>query len=116
MRLTLIDREYRLETDSGQSIDLSVPEALELALLGQQLKNQTMLSQQRGQIHPIGTIRISDVILGLNAHHDQVIVRFVDQAYESAYVFSPEVARHMRDGLIQKLGEIEAAKPRRTNQ
>jgi hypothetical protein len=62
------------------------------------------------------TIRISDVILGLNAHHDQVIVRFVDEAYESAYVFSPEVARHMRDGLIQKLGEIEAAKPRRTNQ
>jgi hypothetical protein len=117
MKLTLVDGKYRLETDSGQAITLTVREALQLGLLIQRLKDQIEPPQSGGAIQPVAMIRISDVIVGLTMHHDQIVVRFQnDGADQGTYVFSPENAQIMREGLDQKIREIEIERGRKTKQ
>jgi hypothetical protein len=51
MKLTLVDGKYRLETDSGQAITLTVREALQLGLLIQRLKEEIEPPHQMGQFN-----------------------------------------------------------------
>jgi hypothetical protein len=109
------DGQCLIESDDGkQSIKLSEPEFLALGQLALELKDH-IESQQGGKYRPIAQIPIANVILSLDAHHTQVLVRFVEPSgFENAYALDPDLAQRMRDGLIEKLEEVDAAKRGRT--
>ncbi|WFU28354.1 hypothetical protein QA649_19690 [Bradyrhizobium sp. CB1717] len=118
MRLTELDgRRFRVITDSGKEITFSEHELLGLFQLAAPFQDQLKAQRKGRKPYPLATERVSLVTLSLDAHHTEVVVRFVplQGGNESAYVIPPDVAELMRDDLGKKLEQIAAAKQNRTN-
>jgi hypothetical protein len=117
MRMKLTDdrSHYILETMSGRSITLSLSEMDQLAALIDQLRSQLKPSSSRVS-GAMATTRISDVVVGIDRHHTEVILRLKDQGFEHAYVLSSDTARGLRDGINFQLEGIETAKNKRSTQ
>jgi hypothetical protein len=108
------DGQYLIETDDRtQSVRISEPEFLSLGQLALQLKDHR--EAQEGKYQPIALIPTTDVKLSLDAHHTQIVVRFVESSgFENAYAMDPDLTQRMRDGLTEKLEDVAAAKRGRT--
>ncbi len=116
MRLTQLDSGgFRLTTDSGKEITLSEYELLGLFQLAAPYQDQLKAQREGHKPYPLATARVGEVVLSLDAHRTEVIIRFVHaRGEENAYVITPDVAEGMRDGLNEKLEQIAAAKRGRT--
>ena len=111
----LTDGSYRFDTASGKEITLTEFELLGLFQLAAPYQDQLKAQREGHKHYPAATARVAEIVLGLESHHTEVIVRFVyAQGGEKAYVISPEDAESMRDGLTNKLEKIAAAKRGRT--
>ena len=117
MRLAELDNgSYRLETDSGKEIMLSEFELLGLVQLSARFQDR-LKEQREGHEHrPVTMERIAEIVVGLDSHHTEVVIRFVYvDGGEKSYAISPEDAESMHDGLAKKLEQIASAKRGRIN-
>jgi hypothetical protein len=88
---------YRFTSETGNEITLSEFELLGLFRLAAPYQDQ--LKQQReGQHPPVVQERPAKIIVGLDSHRTEVVVRYVyDGGDEKAYVMTPEDAeKHAR--------------------
>lgn len=115
MKVSMVaNNRVLIDGENGETLTLHEQEFLSLGQLALQLKDRIQ-SKKQG-IVPIAMTPTSNVILSLDAHHTQVVVRFVEASgLENAYVIGSDVAEFMRDSLTTKLSQIAAAKTRRTS-
>lgn len=102
-----------IESESGGSLTLNEPEFVSLCQQALLLKNPRQ--PKEGGIQPILMTPMANVIVNLDAHHTEVVLRFVaSNGFENAYSIGSDVAEFMRDQLTEKLAKIAAAKKGRT--
>ena len=81
MRIDKKNGRHILTLDDGQSITLTDPEVILLAQLTNRLKGQ--LERPLENIQPLAMSRISNVIVGLDAHHTEVNIRLVEKDFQT---------------------------------
>jgi len=115
MRVTPSGNGYLLETSSGESINLTMEEALELAPLAHQIQDH--IRSRYPRTSPLHSYVVSEVILRLDAHHTQVIVQMQGpDGLDVSYQISLDTAKSTRDGLTRKIEQIESAQRKQTTQ
>jgi hypothetical protein len=114
-RVVATNNGYSLETSSGASINLTMEEALELAPLARQIQDHVRSRSPR--TFPLLSYEVSDIILGLDAHHTLVLLQMQGpDGLEVSYRLSLDTAKATRDGLARKIEQIESARQKRTTQ
>ena len=115
MHFTPNEKGYLLEDSSGNKLNLTMTEALELAPLAHQIQDH--IRSRYPRTPPVLTYAVREVILGLDAHHTEVIVQMQGpHGLQACYRFSLDTAKSTRDGLTRKIEQIESAQLTRTKQ
>ncbi len=66
---------------------------------------------------PVHSYVVSELTLGLDAHHTQVILRVQGpDGLDVSYQVSLDTAKSTRDGLMRKIEQIESAQRKQTTQ
>jgi hypothetical protein len=115
MRMVPSSNGYLLENSSGETINLTMEEALGLAPLARQIQDH--IRSRYPRTFPLHSSVVSKVVLRLDAHHTQVIVQMQGpDGLDVGYQISLDTAKSTRDGLMRKIEQIESAERKRTTQ
>ena len=115
MRLIATDTGYLLESSSGASLNLTTEEALELAPIARQMQDH--IRSRYPRTFPIHTFAVKDLVLSLDAHRAQLLLRLVGpDGLEVGYDVALEHASRLRDALTRKIKQIKAAQTERVQQ
>jgi hypothetical protein len=115
MRITPTKDGYRIEGSSGEAVNMRMEEAVELVPLARQIQDH--IRSRFPQTVPVYTYAVEAVILGLDAHRTQALLRFVGpDGLETSYAVSLSTAKLLRDGLTTKIEQIERGQKGRTTQ
>jgi hypothetical protein len=112
MRMThLNDGRFELESMSGQKVILTQREVDQLAKLAGNSQDQPQRSPTRADPGLV-TTRESRVVVSVDAHHTEVILRFGEKDFERAYMFTPDSAQQIVNGIVKQLALIAASSGR----
>ena len=109
MKITASDRGYVLENARGDSLSLSDQELAELVRDGHRLIDP------KARFPPLATIQIEDVILSLDAHHTEAILRLIGAGgTETAFAIPAVAVRKLAEAFARKAEQIDAAQTKKT--
>jgi hypothetical protein len=104
----LDDGCFLLTAMSGQTITLTARELGQLAKLAE--NNRDRLPLESARAPSLVTTPISKVVVSVDSHHTQVILRLTHRGYEAAYGLTQEVAEGIVDGVTRQLALIQESK------
>jgi hypothetical protein len=110
MNITRSDTGFVLQSEAGETLTLSDQELAELVRDGHHLMHPD------ARFRPLATTKIEDVILSIDAHHTQAILRLIGVGGSEAAAFAipgPKV-RFLAQALAAKADLIDAAQSRKT--
>lgn len=109
MKITPSDNGYVLQNAAGETLILSDQELAELVRDGHRHLHP------KARFAPLATMAIQDVIVSIDVHHTQAILRLIgDQGQETAYAISGPKVRPLAEAFAAKAVLIEAAQAKKT--
>ena len=108
MKITASDTGYVLENARGETLALSDQELAEL------VRDAHRLIDPKARFQPLATMQIEDVILSLNAHHTEAILRLIGAGgTETAFAIPAEAVRKLAGAFARKADQIEIAQTKK---